>query len=76
MGREKTAFVTPDGLYQFKVVPYGLCNAPATFQRVMDALIQRFKWTTWCCYIDDIIVFFPLFFRDHIDHRNNILAVF
>lgn len=75
MDREKTAFVTPDGLYQFKVMPFGLCNAPATFERMMDSLLQGFKSTTCLCYLDDVIVFSPTF-ETHLHRLSDILAVF
>ncbi|UYV76764.1 hypothetical protein LAZ67_14001975 [Cordylochernes scorpioides] len=55
--REKTAFITPDGLYEFKVMPFGLCNAPATFERMMDGLLKGLRWTICLCYLDDIVVF-------------------
>lgn len=59
--REKTAFVTPDGLYEFKVMPFGLCNAPATFERMMDTVLRGLKWNICLCYLDDIIVYAPNF---------------
>ncbi|GFW45498.1 retrovirus-related Pol polyprotein from transposon 17.6 [Trichonephila clavipes] len=59
--REKMAFITPEGLYEFKVMPFGLCNAPATFERMMDNLLRHFKWTMCLCYLDDIIVFSETF---------------
>ena len=41
----KTAFVTPDGLYEFRRMPIGLCNAPATFQRLVDRALTGLKPT-------------------------------
>lgn len=59
--KPKTAFITPDGLYEFNVMPFGLCNAPATFERMMDAILRGLKWNTCLCYLDDVVVFAPDF---------------
>ncbi|KRZ02829.1 Transposon Ty3-I Gag-Pol polyprotein, partial [Trichinella zimbabwensis] len=55
--RPKTAFSTPFGLYQFRVMPFGLCNAPATFQRLMDVTLRGLSWSSCLAYLDNIIVF-------------------
>lgn len=55
--RPKTAFVTPDGLYEFNVMPFGLCNAPATFELMMDNVLRGLEWRICLCYLDDIVVF-------------------
>ena len=52
--KEKTAFVTSHGLFQFSV---RLCNAPATFQRLMEHVLAGLHWFTCLVYLDDIIVF-------------------
>ena len=59
--REKTAFVTPDGLYEFNRLPMGLCNAPSTFQYLMDVVLSNLKWTMVLVYLDDLIVFAKTF---------------
>ena len=53
--REKTAFATPGGLYQYTVLPFGVHGAPATFQRMMDHLLRPRQAYT-AAYIDDIII--------------------
>ena len=54
--REKTAFITSEGLYEFNVLPFGLCNGPATFQRLMNILLAGIQWHDCLVYLDDIIV--------------------
>ena len=54
--RAKTAFITKRGHFQFKVMPFGLCNASATFERLMDTVLSGLQWTTCLVYLDDIIV--------------------
>ena len=54
--RHKTTFVTPFGLYQFTVMPFGLQGAPATFQRLMDQVL-RGVGDFAAAYLDDIVIF-------------------
>ena len=54
--RENTAFCTADGLFEFNVMPFGLCNAPATFQRLMDLILAGLQWSACLVYLDDIII--------------------
>lgn len=59
--REKTAFSIGNGLWQFTVMPFGLCNAPATFERLMEKVLQEFLSKICLVYLDDIIVFSKTF---------------
>ena len=59
--REKTAFVTPFGLYEFLVMPFGLKNAPAVFQRLMQRVLNGLNPENGrqfvAAYLDDILIF-------------------
>ena len=55
--KEKTAFITHDGLFEFNVMPFGLSNAPATFQGLMNLALSGMLWSECLVYLDDIIVF-------------------
>ena len=71
--KEKTAFSTPDGLYEFNVMPFGLCNAPATFERMIDTVLRGLKWKTCLCYLDDIVIFSSTF-HQHLQRLDEVLT--
>ena len=56
MTGEKTAFITHSGLFEFSVIPFGLCNAPATFQRLIETVLEGLARKQWFVYLDDILV--------------------
>ena len=70
--RPKTAFSTTEGLFEFNVMPFGLCNAPATFQRLMDLVLAGLQWTSCLVYIDDIVVF-GRSFEEHLANLSIVL---
>ena len=53
--KESTTFCTTEGLYQFRVMPFGLCNAPASSQRLMDLVLMGLQWSQCLVYLNDII---------------------
>ena len=55
--KPKTAFCTPFGLFEFNRMPFGLCNAPSTFQRLMQRMFGGQQGQSLLLYLDDIIVF-------------------
>lgn len=71
--REKTAFATPFGLYEFGQMPFGLCNAPATFQRLMQHCLGNLVNESLLIYLDDVVVFSPDF-NSHLLHLEEVFA--
>ena len=59
--RQKTAFITGLGLYQFTVLSFGLTNAPACFQRLMENVLRGLQWEECVLFMDDTIVHSPTF---------------
>lgn len=70
--REKLAFRSHRGLYQFKRMPFGYRNGPAVFQRVMQGILAPFLWIFALVYIDDIVIFSKSF-EDHLIYVEQVL---
>lgn len=69
----KTAFTTRWGLYEFTVLPFGLCNAPATFQRLMNDTFRENLGKFVLIYLDDILVYSPSE-EEHVKHLSWVLG--
>ena len=55
--REATAFTSHVGLFEFNVMPMGLCNSAASFQRLMRIVLHGVEWKGVLAYLDDVIVY-------------------
>ncbi|KII73290.1 Retrovirus-related Pol polyprotein from transposon opus [Thelohanellus kitauei] len=71
--RCKTAFTSPSVLFQFRRMPFGLCNAPATFQNLMNIILKKHIGKFCYVYIDDIIIYSDSF-EDHCKHLELIIS--
>lgn len=70
--KAKTAFCTPFGLFEFNCMPFGLCNSPSTFQRLMERIFRDQSLQSLLLYLDDII--FSASFEDHLHRLNLVLT--
>ena len=69
----KTAFRTRYGLFECMVVPFGLTNAPASFQHLMNDILRDVLDVTVTCYLDDILIFSDVV-EDHPLHVRDVLT--
>ena len=69
---QKTAFLTRYGLFEYLVMPFGLCNAPGTFQAFINETLRDFLDVFCTAYLDDILVYSSTE-RDHVHHVRQVL---
>jgi len=72
--REKTAFTTKYGLFQYNRLPFGLRNAPAQFQRIIKQILNKYKINFALNYFDDIIIYSKNL-NEHLDHLQKFLEI-
>ena len=70
--REKTAFRTKEGLFEFRRMPFGLCNSPATYSRALELVLRGLSWRIVLSYLDDVLVLG----RTVQEHLDNLKEVF
>ncbi|KAL0151982.1 hypothetical protein M9458_052700 [Cirrhinus mrigala] len=71
--REKTAFTTGQGLYQWRSMPMGLSNAPATFQRLMELVLRGLSLHICMVYLDDILIYNKTF-EEHLSSLKEVFS--
>ena len=69
--RPKSVFVTHRGLHEFVRLPFGLCNGPSTFQRLMEVVLSGLVWSSCFVYIDDVLVCSRTF-EEHLQHLSQV----
>ena len=69
---EKMAFSAQEGLFEFNVMLFDLCNMPATFQHLTDLVLAGLRWLACLVYIDDIIIMGRTF-EDHLHNLSRCL---
>lgn len=72
--RHKSAFTSHRGLFQYKRRPFGLRNAPGTFQRTIDIILATSKWQYAIIYLDDIIIF-SRNVKEHFEYTKSVLQM-
>ena len=73
--QHKTAFSTPFGVYQFRYMPFGLCNAPSTYSCLVAKVLEGIPWSEALPFIDDTIVHTKTL-DEHIQSLDKVLAAF
>ena len=53
----KSAFCVRSGLFVWNVMPFRLCNAPGTYERLMETVLQGLQWSSCLVYLDDVVIF-------------------